>query len=95
MNAKESVTETIKNAFGSDFIGISDNKIYVKVGDEQVAISLTIPKKKMAIKENTMDYNNGIDFDNENAIVKEDTPEEATAAEKAYIAKLLKEFGIN
>lgn len=46
--AKNSVIDTIKSAFGEDFIGVDNRKIYVwaKDGAEkvQIAISLTCPK---------------------------------------------------
>lgn len=49
--AKEQVTNTIINAFGDKFIGISDKKIYVwaeENGEQlQIAISMTMPKTQI------------------------------------------------
>lgn len=46
--AKTNVENKIKEAFGSDFIGIADKKLYVLAEDGgqkvQIAISLTCPK---------------------------------------------------
>lgn len=46
--AKTRITERIKDAFGSDFVGIQDNKIYVWADDGgekvQIAIAMTCPK---------------------------------------------------
>lgn len=46
--AKTNVENKIKEAFGSDFVGIADKKLYVLAEDGgqkvQIAISLTCPK---------------------------------------------------
>jgi hypothetical protein len=51
-NAKVVVENKIKEAFGNDFIGIADKKIYVWADDGgervQIAISMTCPKTGIA-----------------------------------------------
>ena len=51
-NAKVIVENKIKEAFGNDFIGVADKKIYVWADDEgervQIAISMTCPKTGIA-----------------------------------------------
>ena len=46
--AKEYVTKKLQEAFGEDFIGISDKKIYIWAKESgeriQIAISMTCPK---------------------------------------------------
>ena len=46
--AKQVIIEKIKQAFGADFIGVSDGKVYVTASDGaenvQIAIGLTCPK---------------------------------------------------
>ena len=51
-NAKVIVENKIKEAFGNDFIGVADKKIYVWADDGgervQIAISMTCPKTGIA-----------------------------------------------
>ena len=51
-NAKIVVENKIKEAFGSDFVGVADKKIYVWADDGgervQIAISMTCPKTGIA-----------------------------------------------
>lgn len=51
--AKQTVTDTIINAFGDKIAGIENKKIYVNIseGDKvvQIAISLTVPKTPIAV----------------------------------------------
>lgn len=46
--AKVNVTETIKDAFGADFVGVSNGKMYVWANDGlekvQIALAMTCPK---------------------------------------------------
>lgn len=50
---KENVIATLKKAFGADYIGEQDKKIYVWADDGgercQIAISLTCPKNQLVI----------------------------------------------
>ena len=54
--AKTKVTEVIKKAFGSSFMGEDGSKLYVKVDDGgemvKIAISLTCPKDTTGIDMN-------------------------------------------
>ena len=48
-NAKQVVEDKLRAAFGTDFLGVADKKIYVQADDGggemvQVAISMTCPK---------------------------------------------------
>ena len=61
--AKQKVTETIREAFGINFIGEYDKKLYVLANDGgemvQIAISLTCPKVQVEFAASTPvgDYN--------------------------------------
>ena len=50
--AKQSIENKIQAAFGEDYIGVFDKKIYVYADDGgekvQIAISMTCPKTEMA-----------------------------------------------
>lgn len=49
--AKETVTKKIQEAFGPDFLGIVDKKLYINVKENgenvQIAITLTCPKENL------------------------------------------------
>lgn len=87
--AKEYVIKKIMNAFGEDFVGEQDKKLYVwgqEAGEKvQIAISLTCPKNPIGNfnfeeKEKT--------FEEENKAV------EITEEEKIKIDELMKRLGI-
>lgn len=52
--AKTSIEDKMRDAFGSDFIGVYDKKIYVWADDGgervQIAISMTCPKTEVAVE---------------------------------------------
>ena len=52
--AKDNITEKMRDAFGSDFIGVQDKKVYVWADDGgervQIAISMTCPKTEIAVE---------------------------------------------
>ncbi len=90
--AKENVVKKIVEAFGEDFIGEQDKKVYVwgmENGEKvQVAISLTCPKNPIG----------GMNFEmmpveksSESAVVE---TAEITQAEKDNVAELIKMLGI-
>ena len=95
-NAKVAVTEKIRNAFGEDFIGEFDKKIYVWADDGgekvQIAISMTCPKTAIGdVKTNSDD----MDFSTMPAAGQPSSfkPAEITEEEKSNVSKLLAELG--
>jgi hypothetical protein len=92
--AKTVVEEKIKAAFGSDFVGISDKKLYVQADDGgekvQIAISLTCPKIPLNsnLEANAMDMSNvpttGTTFQ----------PAEITNEETENIKRMMAELGL-
>jgi hypothetical protein len=89
--AKDKVTETIAKAFGGDFVGVQDKKIYVWADDGgtriQVAISLTCPKTELGAASS----DDGIDFDNFGAEspMSAFKPAELTQAEMDNVKQLM------
>lgn len=81
--AKNNVIKKIQEAFGEDFVGIKDKKIYVNAIDTpnneklQIAITLTLPK---AVVETT-------NF--------EDNPTELSSADKHKVEDLKKILGVS
>jgi trans-2-enoyl-CoA reductase len=71
--AKQKVTEKIAQAFGNDYVGEIDKKLYVWADDAgervQIAISMTCPKAVAAVDE-------GIDFEKDEVSQTTITPQE-------------------
>ena len=93
-NAKVAVTEKIAAAFGKDFIGEYDKKIYVWADDGgervQIAIAMTCPKTFIGeVDNNVMDFENM----SEPGQISSFKPAEVTEEEKKNVSKLLAELG--
>ena len=96
--AKENVIKIIAEAFGNNFIGEFDKKVYVYANDGgemvQIAISLTCPKNPIQV-DTTVTTNVG-DWDfsdnpkvNTTVAVANAAPAEITEEEKENIQRLL------
>ena len=102
--AKIYVENKIKEAFGSNYIGIMDKKIYVWGDNEgekmQIAISLTCPKNQIEVVDtNKLDFSNpnaGLDFENMDAakVLAPAAANEITEEEKDNIASLMASLGL-
>ena len=101
--AKENVIKVIAEAFGNNFIGEFDKKVYVYANDGgemvQIAISLTCPKNPIQV-DTTVTTNAG-DWDfsdnpkvNTTVAVASAAPAEITEEEKANIANLMAKLGL-
>lgn len=100
--AKENVEKKIASAFGEDYIGNFDKKLYVWANDGgervQIAISLTCPKvlvggeNAASNKKGAGDY----DFTEESTdiIVTPKAQVEVTQEEQQNLADLLAKFGL-
>lgn len=101
--AKEAVTKKIAEAFGADYVGEVDKKLYVwsqENGEKiQIAIAMTCPKTPvgetpvMNFTEDTGDF----DFSGDTSVVATPTtfkPAEISADEKANIASLMEKLGL-
>lgn len=101
--AKENVIKVLANAFGKEFIGEFDKKIYVLADDGgeqvQIAISLTCPKNPIQIDESTAIDDGDWDFSDNPPVktavpVASAGPAEITEEEKANISTLLLRLGL-
>ena len=100
--AKENVTKKLAAAFGSDFIGEYDKKIYVYADDGgervQIAIAMTCPKTPIQV-DTTIDTDGG-DWDfsdtpkSATVAVTTASPAEITDEEKKNIANLMAKLGL-
>lgn len=101
--AKENVTKVLAEAFGSNFIGEYDKKIYVWANDGgemvQIAMSLTCPKNPIQVDTSITTSTGDWDFSdspkvNTTVAVANAAPAEITDEEKANIADLMAKLGL-
>ena len=99
--AKENVTKKIAQAFGADYIGEYDKKIYVwgmENGEKvQIAISLTCPKNPIGEIDFKAEPGDSLNFEDMSAapIAGGDTSSaEITDEEKKNIAELMRKLGL-
>ena len=98
--AKQEVIEKIASAFGEDFIGEVDKKIYVwseENGEKmQIALALTCPKVPVAVSNQIPQTSSG-DWDFSDDAVTAPTPierAEITPEEQAKVADLMAKLGL-
>jgi hypothetical protein len=99
--AKEQVEKVIAKAFGDDWIGIYDRKLYVWANDGgervQIAISLTCPKVPIEVDKN-IDTGGDWDFTDDgpkmNVAVSGSAPAEITEEEVKNLEILLDKLGL-
>lgn len=97
--AKQSAIATIQAAFGDDFVGLIDKKLYVNVKDGpngevvQLSIALTMPKTPVSASAAPITTpagdSNAAAWENKPA-----TPTELSAEDKAKVADLCARLGI-
>lgn len=99
--AKVDVSEKIKKAFGVDFVGEFDKKLYVWAEENgervQIAISMTCPKVPVGVGNFAAEPGDSLDFENMSAApAASPTFEPATVSdeEKQNIAELMKRLGL-
>ena len=97
---KQNVINKIKQAFGADFIGEYDKKIYVWTTENgeriQIALSLTCPKVPVAISDNptTGDFNFEDDAPNVVVAAGAYQPAEITKEERERVNDWMKRLGL-
>ena len=100
--AKQNVVKKIQEAFGADFIGKVDKKIYVYSQENgeriQVALSLTCPKTPVDVSGTPVpNFSGGMDFENMGAATAAPTtfvPAEISEEEKQTVADLMARLGL-
>lgn len=98
--AKQKVTEIIREAFGTNFIGEYDKKLYVLANDGgemvQIAISLTCPKVQVEFAASTPvgDYNFEDDTSTQVVAASVFQPADITEEERARVNDLMKKLGL-
>ena len=97
--AKEKVAEKIKAAFGSDFVGEVDKKIYVWADDGgervQIALSMTCPKVMIeTVNTSELSYNTGRDFSTDDVVAVAPEKVEISDEERENVRKLMQRMGL-
>ena len=100
-NAKVEVQKKIAQAFGQNYIGEYDKKIYVWADDGngamvQIAISLTCPKTQVAVADTPITGDFNFDDDAAAPVVAAGAfqPAEITQEERDRINDLMKKLGL-
>ena len=97
---KQNVINKIKAAFGADFIGEYDKKIYVWTQENgeriQIAMSLTCPKVQVAVTDApvTGDFNFEDDVPNTVVAAGAYQPADITEDERARVNDLMAKLGL-
>lgn len=95
--AKEHVIEKIMSAFGSDYIGVFDGKVYVWADDGgdrvQISLSLTCPKVMRGVEETGPAV---LNFDDEPSAAKPTgfQPATVSAEEQETLVALMQKLGL-
>ena len=96
--AKEKVTKIIADAFGADYVGEFDKKLYVWADDGsgkiQVSIALTCPKVYRGVEETTAPEMNFDDDEAPAAGPSGFTPADITQEEQDTLADLMAKLGL-
>lgn len=99
--AKDVVAKKIAAAFGADFVGEYDKKLYVWAEENgekvQIAISMTCPKVPVGASDFSTEPGNSLNFEDMSAAVvapKSFEPAEVTDEEKKNIAELMARLGL-
>ena len=100
--AKANVVKKLQAAFGADFVGEYDKKVYVwamENGEKiQIAITMTCPKTPVgAVAPTALDFGGDLDFENMGAPVIAQTsfePAEISEDEKQTVADLMAKLGL-
>lgn len=101
--AKEEVVKKIAEAFGNNFIGEFDKKVYLWANDGgemvQIAISLTCPKNPIQVDTSVSLDDGDFDFTDDapktpKVAVSAAPPAEITEEEKKNIAELMAKLGL-
>ena len=101
--AKEEVVKKIAEAFGNNFIGEFDKKVYLWANDGgemvQIAISLTCPKNPIQVDASVSLDDGDFDFTDDapktsKVAVSAAPPAEITDEEKKNIADLMAKLGL-
>lgn len=95
--AKEVIVKKLKDAFGADFIGEVDKKIYIQAPENgemvQIALSMTCPKTPVAVSNAPVVKGGIMDFEAEPVLVAPKSVE-VSDDERATIQDMMRRLGL-
>ena len=95
--AKEVITKKLKEAFGADFIGEVDKKIYIQAPENgemvQIAISMTCPKTPIEVSNGPAVRNGMMDFEAEPTLIAPKNTE-VSEEERETIQDMMRRLGL-
>ena len=96
--AKSKVEKIIQDAFGENFLGEFDKKIYVQVPENgemvQIAIALTCPKTPVTVSSGPVVRGDRMDFDSAPVVSTPEVKVEITTEERENIAAMMARLGL-
>lgn len=96
--AKQVITKKLQEAFGADFLGEMDKKIYLQAPENgemvQIAIAMTCPKNTIEVSNAPVVKNGMIDFESGGTLVAPTATAEVTDEERATIEDMMKRLGL-
>ena len=97
--AKQVITNKLQEAFGADFLGEVEKKIYLQAPENgemvQIAISMTCPKTAISVNNAPVIKNGMMDFENsEPVVVNKPAVVETTEEERDNILEMMRKLGL-
>ena len=96
--AKQVITKKLQEAFGADFLGEMDKKIYLQAPENgemvQIAIAMTCPKNTIEVSNAPVVKNGMIDFEAEGTVVIPTATTEVTQEERETVLEMMKRLGL-
>lgn len=96
--AKQVITKKLQEAFGADFLGEVDKKIYIQAPENgemvQIAIAMTCPKNTIEVKGGPVVRNGMMDFEAESIIVTPTANKEISTEERETVLEMMKRLGL-
>ena len=96
--AKQVITKELQEAFGADFLGEMDKKIYLQAPENgemvQIAIAMTCPKNTIEVSNAPVVKNGMIDFEAEGTVVIPTATTEVTQEERETVLEMMKRLGL-
>lgn len=96
--AKAEATKMIQDAFGENFLGEFDKKIYIQVPENgemvQIAIALTCPKTPVTVSSGPVVRGDRMDFDSAPVVSTPEVKVEITTEERENIAAMMARLGL-
>lgn len=96
--AKQVITKKLQEAFGADFLGEVDKKIYIQAPENgemvQIALAMTCPKNTIEVSNAPVVRNGMMDFEAESTIIAPTTTTEVTVEERETVAEMMKRLGL-